>query len=96
MSDKCNNNELMDVKSINPPDWKQNLGKADIFIYAGFLKAGYHRLLIYDPLLGRAFCKDFVVNLNLREGVYPEYPVMEGHKTMKLLRNVWKPWLEDT
>jgi len=52
--------------------------------------------LIYDPILERAFCKDFVLNLNLREDIYPEYPILEGAKIIRKVRNVWKPWLEDT
>ena len=68
----------MDVRSINIPDLAESQTNVDMYIYADFLKPGYHQLLIYDPALERAFCKDFVLNLNLREDVYPEYPLLEG------------------
>jgi len=34
--------------------------------------------------------------LNHREDIYPEYPILEGAKIVRKVRNVWKPWLEDT
>ena len=96
MTDKCNSNELMDIKSINLPNFEHNQRKLDLYVYAGYLKPGYHQLLIYDPILERAYAKDFVLNLNLREDIYPEYPVLEGARVIRKIRNVWKPWLEDT
>ena len=97
MEAKCNNNELMDIKSINMPDFKQEEAKnLDVYVYAGYLKPGYHQLQIYDPGLEKAFCKDFVLNLNLREDIYPEFPVLEGTVQIRKVHNVWKPWLEDT
>jgi len=53
-------------------------------------------VLIYDPALSRAFVKDFMVNLNLREDIYPEYPVLEGAQSKKHAKNVWRKWLEDS
>ena len=70
----CLENELMDVKNINPPDFDLDLYEKDYYVYAGYLKPGYHQILIFDPKLEKAFCKDFVVNLNLREDIFPEYP----------------------
>jgi len=32
----------MDIKSINYPEYNQNFKKAEHYIYAGFLKPGYH------------------------------------------------------
>ena len=64
----------MDVKNINIPDFSQDLKDKDIFVFSCMLKPGYHQIIIYDPLLERAYCKDFVVNLNLREDIFPEYP----------------------
>jgi len=77
MKNKCLNNELMDVKNINLPDFSKDLKDKDYYVFAGFLKPGYHQLLIYDPQLERAYCKDFVVNLNLREDIFPEFPSKE-------------------
>lgn len=47
----------------------------DWFVFAAFVPAGYHQILIYDPQLERAYCKDFVVKHNDRDFVYPEYPI---------------------
>ena len=37
-----------------------------------------------------------MLNLNLREDIYPEYPILEGAKVIRKVRNVWTPWVEDT
>jgi len=42
LRDKCYHNELMDVTSINMPDFESNLDNQNFFIYAGFFKPGYH------------------------------------------------------
>ena len=65
-------------------------------MFAGFLKPGYHQLLIYDPQLERAYCKDFVVNLNLREDIFPEFPLKEKAPPKKRIANMWRQWLEDS
>ena len=65
-------------------------------MYAAFLKPGYHQVLIYDPALEKAFCQDFVVNLNQREDLYPEYPTIEKLTAEKeKVEWVWKAWLPD-
>jgi len=38
----CLENELMDVKNINPPDFDLDLYEKDYYVYAGYLKPGYH------------------------------------------------------
>ena len=86
----------MDVKTVNIPDFNKNQTNADIFVFAGFMKPGYHQILIYDPMMHKAYCKDFIINLNLREDLYPEYPIMEGMKIRKGIKNVFDPWKEDT
>ena len=67
----------MDMRLINMPDLNTPQDNNDIYVYADFLKPGYHQLLIYDPSLDRGFCLDFVVNLNLREDLFPEYPILD-------------------
>ena len=42
LDDKCNYNELTDVSKVNEPNFEEDLHKRDIFIFAGFLKPGYH------------------------------------------------------
>ena len=98
MRDKCLRNELMDVKSINLPDLDSKkifFNETESYIYATYLKPGYHQLLIYDPTLDRIFCKDFVVNLNTREDIYPEFPILEGMKIKKRVKWIWRSWLQD-
>ena len=51
----------MDIKTINIPDLDKARQNGNIYVYAEYLKPGYHQLLIYDPLIEKAFCKDFIV-----------------------------------
>ena len=75
INDMALNNELYDLKVINIPTLTdRNLKDQNWFTFAGFFSAGYQQILIYDPLMNRAFCKDFVIHLNQRDFVYPEYP----------------------
>ena len=59
------------------------------------MKPGYHQLLIYDPALERAFCHDFIVNLNMKEDVFPEFPILETTEAPEKIEWVWKNWLPD-
>ena len=92
----------MDIKSINLPDLsftptkEKEFSDDDVFVYATFAKPGLHQLLIYDPQVHRAFCKDFMVNLNLREDVFPEYPIIEGLHIRKGIKNVFELWKDET
>ena len=95
MRDKCLRNELMDIQCINNPNLCSNLQNNDVYIYADFLKPGYHQLLIFDPLLERAYCKDVMININLREDLFPEYPIIEGFKINARVKNVFEDWRED-
>ena len=52
--------------------------------------------MIYDPLEHKAFCKDFIVYQNLREDIYPEYPIIEGIKMSRGIKNVFESWKDDT
>ena len=85
----------MDVKMVNMPDLGAHQYGSDQYIYAGYLKPGYHQLLIYDPALERAFCQDFIVNLNMREDMFPEYPTLEVPKEIEKIEWVWRNWLPD-
>ena len=57
----------MDIKNINIPDFTKDQRKSEYWVFADFLAPGYHQLLIYDPKTERAYCKDFVINQNMRE-----------------------------
>lgn len=76
LSDMALHNELTDVRAINRPDVAAyNVEAKEWFTFAAFLPPGYHQVLIYDPKIDRAYAQDFVAKLNLRDFVYPEYPI---------------------
>ena len=85
----------MGVKSINVPNFDKIKSDTDMYIYATFLKPGYHKVLIYDPAMDRAFCKDFIVGLNDREDIFPEFPVLEGMVVKKRVQWIWRKWVPD-
>ena len=37
-----------------------------------------------------------MLNLNLREDIFPEYPVLEGFHLRKGIKNVFETWVEET
>jgi len=76
-----NNNELIDVKTVNRPNFSERIDNEEWFTFAGIYPPGYHQVLIYDPELNRAFCKDFVVKHNSKDFYYPEYPVTSGNES---------------
>lgn len=87
----------MDVKNVNMPDFEREADKLqNTFVYADYVKPGYHRLLIYDPKLNKAYCKDLVVDLNQREDVFPEYPIHINNEApdnkKAIARHVWRRW----
>jgi hypothetical protein len=102
--DKCLKNELMDIKSINLPDLSYVPAKGkeldyshdDVYVFSAFAKPGHHQVLIYDPKNNKAFCKDFMVNLNLREDVFPEFPILEGMNMRKGIKNVFELWRDES
>ena len=73
-----------------------NIEQQEWFTFADYLPSGYHQCLIYDPLLERAFCKDFVLKLNQRDFVYPEYPIHHDVGPTKIIPNMWIKWVEDS
>ena len=36
-----------------------------------------------------------IVNLNLREDIYPEYPIIEGMQMRRAIKDVFDQWKED-
>ena len=82
----------MDIRTVNIPSLKidEDQNPMEVHVYAGYLKPGYHQLLIYDPSMGKAYYKDFIINLNLREDLYPEYPTIQGRKIKQRIRNVFQ------
>jgi hypothetical protein len=95
LEDKCHNNELTDVQTINAPNLKRNISSQDYFIYAAFLPPGYHQILIFDPEEQRAFAKDVIVGMNHKD-FYPEYPILQDPVThTRVVQNVWRHWKVD-
>ena len=50
---------------------------------------GYHKIVIYDPLLERAFARDFVVELGTHEFLYPEFPEYSKNWKSNIVPNMW-------
>lgn len=36
-----------------------------------------------------------MININLREDLFPEYPIIEGTKILNRVKNVFEEWKED-
>lgn len=101
LHERCTKSELHDTKLIN----YQNLKSAnnvyqrnnEVFVYAAHLKPGLHQFVIYDPASKRAFCKEFVLDLNDNLMDFPELPDTMGiKKKAKKIPDVWVPWKDDS
>jgi len=44
------------------------------YVFAAMLEPGYHQFIIYDPEVERAFCKEFILDINHGQIFYPELP----------------------
>ena len=96
LEDKCLNNELSDVQSVNAPNFKKAISQLNYFVYAAFLPPGYHQLIIFDPEEQRAFAKDVIVGMNHKD-FYPEFPILQDPIiNTKTVQNVWRHWKVDT
>ena len=69
-NDKCRNNTVMDVTTVNLSDDKKKLPD---FVYAAFLSPGLHQFLIYCPKTDSLFVKDVMIDLSHCE-YFSEYP----------------------
>ena len=80
--------KVLDSKKIITRDNAGSL--SDIYLYATYLKPGFHQLVIYCPLSKRAFCKEVVIDQNGQEANYPELPKQVGAKnSTRKIPNVW-------
>jgi len=50
-----------------PANWQN-------YVFAGFIEPGFHQIIIYDPLLEKAYCKEFLVDFKNLQEHYPEIP----------------------
>ena len=77
LQDKLLKNEVVDLHCINMPksipDWKIHYDEWDdpipelecsSFVFTQILPPGLHKILIYCPKSDRAFCKEFILDLN--------------------------------
>lgn len=77
---KCNRNQILQIHSINQPECVQDpeapmeSDGSDHYVFAELLDPGFHQLIIYDPELHKAFCKEFIVDYNHQQVLYPELP----------------------
>lgn len=76
---KCNENQREPIYHVNAPECVQHRyaapveDGADHYVFGTFLEPGHHQFIIYDPLLGKAFCQEFVIELDLLQELYPEF-----------------------
>ena len=42
------------------------------YVFAAMLPPGPHQLVIYDPLLNRAYCQEFIIEHEAHLVMYPE------------------------
>ena len=67
------------------------------YVFAVMLEAGYHQIIIYDPMHHKAFCKEFIVEPTDQWMLFPELPrVLEVLKKEKPLPPVFNKWIRDT
>lgn len=100
---KCNQNHVIQTQPINQPPCVSDPKAAyespnsRHYAFATFLKPGHHRFIIYDPLLNRAFCNEFIQDINLHQMFYPELPVyIPEEKQKEKYPPVFTPWIRDT
>ena len=66
------------------------------YVYAAYLKPGYHQFIIYDPLIDKAFCQEMIVGLNCYQQIYPELPIAsENLQKLIVLPPVFNKWIRD-
>lgn len=46
------------------------------YVFATYLKPGYHQIMIYDPQIDKAFCQEFIVEFDNCIEIYPELPIV--------------------
>jgi len=82
LNQKCNQNLVHDVLALNPLAClksKEHLSPCkNSFVYAAWLKPGYHQFVIYEPIEERAFCQEIFVEPSRYEA-YPELPKQMAH-----------------
>jgi len=100
---KCNKNQILQTQSINQPECIQDpeakieTQSATHYAYGAMLEPGYHQLIVYDPLLNKAFCTEFLVDLNPHQIIYPDLPFcLEEISVVEQLPPVFDKWIRDT
>lgn len=98
---KCNQNSIMDLHTVNQPlsvadehaepepaNWQN-------YVFAGFMEPGFHQIIIYDPLLEKAYCKEFLVDFRNLQEHYPEIPraIADSDSDRSKLPNVFAKWI---
>lgn len=99
---KCYKNQLHQTHSVNVPNCVSDSKSfmepdgSSHYVFACMAEAGYHQIIIYDPLLNKAFCKEFIVEHTDQWMLFPELPKMiEVVKPEKPLPPVFHKWIHD-
>ena len=67
------------------------------YAFATFLEPGFHQFIIYDPQTNRAFCKEFVIEYQHQQVLFPEMPnIIDGAALVEKLPPVYHKWKIDT
>lgn len=98
---KCNKNSIYSVHNINQPECildefagLEEPGDGH-YVFASFLKPGYHQFYIYDPLVDKAFCQEFVIEQDNCFELYPELAKVNKQLLKATLPEVFKKWIRD-
>ena len=58
---------------------------------------GYHQFIIYDPLLNKAFCQEFILEPSDQWLLFPDLPAkLQKKKQTKPLPPVFNKWVKDS
>lgn len=98
---KCNRNSIYSVHNVNQPDCIRNAQAEPEepgdthYVFAAYLKPGYHQFFIYDPLVDKVYCQEFVVEQDNCIQIYPELPRVNKKLLTLVLPPVFKKWIRD-
>lgn len=98
---KCNKNDIYSVHNVNQPECVLNQfappeapGDGH-YVFASFLNPGYHQFFIYDPLVDKAYCQEFVIEQDTCFELYPELSKMNKQLLQAAPPQVFKKWIRD-
>lgn len=69
LNQKCYQNHVHPVTKVNTPECIRDSYSppvtegSDHYVFGAYLEPNWHQFIIYDPLINRAFCQEFVVEM---------------------------------